>query len=89
MLLMYQDQNVLVLWLHISNDLDLRPLIPDEINAEIKYLKIGETLLNEVHKRFKDNAVSDRSGGIFTTALKMMLDPIDQSITIFLFLSLI
>ncbi len=31
----------------------------DEINAELRYLKIREQVLSEVHKRFKDNSVRD------------------------------
>ncbi len=53
-----------LLFLHHSYEVTLiyncisLPPKSDEICAEAKYLKIGDVVLADVHKRFKDNSVS-------------------------------
>ena len=42
----------------MSQQTSLTLLVADEIRAEVKHMRVGESILNEIHKRFKENKVS-------------------------------
>ena len=44
-------------WCALTSHCRASMLVSAEIKAEVRHMRIGETVLNEIHKRFKENKV--------------------------------